>query len=90
MCTFISKIQLVNLNKSNLECSLEAFQEKLAQYNISWANQSDYITVYIKPVSSSKIHIDDPKFVYTDWERKVEELFRKYVIGFQLIIWKKN
>ena len=90
MCTFISKVQFINIEESHLNCSKDQFLKELLRLGVRVSIGADFMSVYVKPTLVGEIHPDDPKFVYAVWEKKLEKLIMKQVNGFLRIVWKKN
>lgn len=90
MCRFISKVQLINIEDSNLNCSRDQFLEALLPLGVRVSIGTDFISVYVKPTLTGDIHPDDPRFVYAVWEKKLEKVIIKHVNGFLRIVWKKK
>ncbi|WP_439131451.1 hypothetical protein [Polaribacter sp.] len=80
----------MNLKESNLNCSKDEFVKALLKLGVRISIGTDFISVYVKPTLSGKIHPDDPRFIYDHWEKKLESIITKQVNGFLRIVWKKN
>jgi hypothetical protein len=83
MSTFISKIQLMVMQDSQLNCSREQLEKELRALGVRTSITAHDICVYVKPTTNALFKIS-----YEEWEGKLEKIIVTHVHGFLRINWK--
>jgi hypothetical protein len=84
MSTFISKVQLMVIQDSQLNSSRDQFTKELYVLGVMVSISARDTCVYVKPTTSALFKIS-----YEEWEGKLEKIIITHVNGFSQINWKK-